>query len=164
MPAQSKKQIYAFEENFEVAVRSVLDKAGLLNLLITGQSDSLPESRLEILFVLGETLNQATLPNGEHVYDFFNAKLTMRIVTTRPTDQPSLLPGVGMLHSEFAAGTRVALEERLKPFNVENLPWYGVQTIRPAGSARDLDPRWLEDYTRLDYLIEFGIRSNAWPL
>lgn len=164
MPAQTKIQVYAFESNFEVATRTILEGRGLYATLIQGANVSLPESRLEIIFTLGETLNQATMPNGEHVYDFFNAKLSLKIVTARPSDSPSFIPGVTTLHEEWAAGVRVALEERAKPFNLQNLPYYNVQTIRSSGSKRDLDPRWLEDFTTLDYLIEFGIRSDAWPL
>lgn len=85
-------------------------------------------------------------------------------MTERPSDQPSLIPGVSSLHEEWCAGVRAALQERNQPFNRTTLPFYSVQTIRPQGTQRDLDPRWLEDYTRLDYLVQFGIRSDAWPV
>ncbi len=100
---------------------------------------------------------------AKKIYDFFNGRLSIRIVTERPGDQASLISGVSSLHEEWCAGVRVALQERNTPFTATNLPHYSVQTIRQQGTQRDLDPRWLEDYTRIDFLIQFGIRSTAWP-
>ena len=48
-------------------------------------------------------------------------------------------------------------------FTSTNLPYYAVKTIRQVGTQRDLDPRWMEDYTRIEFLVQFGIRSQAWP-
>ena len=164
MPAQSKKQVYAFEDAFETAAAGVMKAAGFYDSLISGANETLPESRIEIMFVLGETLNEAVLINGQHVYDYFNASLRLKLVTVRPRDQPSLLPGVSNLHAEWLGGIRTAFEERVRPFNETNLPWYKVNTIRSSGSARDFDARWFEDFSTLSFLIEFGIRSDAWPL
>lgn len=164
MPAQSEKQVYAFEGNFELATRAVLQAAGYNETLIQGMNVSLPPTRIEVIFALGEALNEAVLLNEDKIYDYFNARLVLRICTERTMDKPSLIDGVLNLHEEWAAGVRTALQERKKPFNETNLPYYHVNTIRPTGSQRDFDVRFLEDYTRLEYLIEFGIRSDAWPL
>ena len=163
MAASSKIQIYNFENNFERAVQSILSAAGYLDTFIQGASASLPASRIEITFACGEAINQAVLENRDLVYDFFNARLTLRIVTVRPDDQPSLVAGVSALHEEWVANVRALLEERASPFTASNLPFYTVKTIRQLSTARDLDPRWLEDYTRLDFLVQFGIKSDAWP-
>lgn len=163
MTATSKTQIYAFESNFEKAVQSVLQGAGLLDTFIQGASVDLPDSRIEVMFATGEAINQAVLEDRSQVYDFFNAALILRIVTTRPDDQPSLIPGVQSLHEEWCARVRALFEERAQPFTRTNLPYYSVQTIRQTGTQRDLDPKWLEDFTRLDFAVQFGIRSDAWP-
>lgn len=162
MAATSKIQIYAFENNFERAVEQVLDAAGI-PAFIEKTRETLPATRVEITFASGEAINEAVLENREQVYDFFNARLTLRIVTERPEEQPSLISGVASLHEEWAAQVRAALEERAVPFTTANLPYYTVTTIRQLGTARDLDPRWLEDYTRIEFLVQFGIRSDAWP-
>lgn len=164
MPAQDKKQVFNFENNFERAAQSALAAAGYNEAFIEGGKSELPPSRLEVSFTVGEALNESTLENGDRVYDYFSGRLSVRIVTFRPEDQPSLLPGVSTLHSEWAAGVRAAMQERAAPFTRDNLPLYTVTTIRPLGSARDLDPRWLEDFTRLDFHVEFGIRPDAWPV
>jgi hypothetical protein len=165
MPATSEKEIYNFENNFERAVESILEAAGYSDTVIQGQRGTLPASRVEVTFASGEAINEAVYPldTSKHVYDFFNGRLSLRIVTERPSDQPSLISGVSSLHEEWCAGVRVALQERNTPFTTTNLPHYSVQTIRQQGTQRDLDPRWLEDYTRIDFLIQFGIRSTAWP-
>jgi hypothetical protein len=166
MPAESELQLYAFEGNFELATRTVLNAAGLSDVLIERANITLPESRIEVTFAAGDAINEFTRLDGRKDWDFFsNCRLSLRIVTVRTADQPAnLLPGVIDLHETWAAGVRVALQESRFPFNAETLPFYSVQTLRPAGSARDLDARFMEDFTRLDYFIEFGIRSNAWPL
>lgn len=163
MPATSKVQIYAFESNFEKAVQSVLQSAGLLDTFIQGQDATLPESRIEVMFSSGEAMNQAILTDRSLVYDFFDGMLSLRIVTVRPEDQPSLIAGVRSLHEEWCARVRMLLEERASPFTTSNLPYYTVRTIRQTATRRDLDPRWLEDFTQLVFQLQFGIRSDAWP-
>ena len=163
MAATSKVQIYNFEDNFERAVQSILAAAGFLDSYIQGANKTLPESRIEITFAAGEAINQAVLENRDLVYDFFNARLSLRIVTVRPDDQPSLVSGVSSLHEQWCANVRALFEERASPFTSANLPYYTVTTIRQTATQRDLDPRWLEDYTRIDFLVQFGIRSDAWP-
>jgi hypothetical protein len=166
MPATDIKQLFNFENNFERAVESILTAGGIdsASTFIQGANETLPESRIEITFAAGEATNQAALQTtGEMVYDFFSARLTLRIVTVRPDAQPSIIPGVMSLHEAWCATVRSLLQERVVPFTLTNLPYYGVQTIRPIATQRDLDPRWLEDFTRLDFLVEFGIRSDAWP-
>ena len=164
MPATDERQIFNFEHNFERAVESILEGAGI-TAMIQGANESLPESRVEITFAAGEALNTSLHPSDpdQLIYDFFYGTLTLRVVTVRPDDRPSLIPGVGQLHEQWAAAVRQLLQERLNPFTTTNLPYYAVKTIRPQASARDLDPRWMEDYTRLNFAIEFGIRSDAWP-
>ena len=163
MPASNIKQVLNFDNNIEAAVRAVLVAGGYGDSFIAGIEQELPPSRIEIMFQTGEALNEAALPSGDHVYDFYAGTLTVRIVTFRPDDQPSLLEGVSTLHSEWAAGVRALLQERAAPFTETNLPYYAVKTIRPRGTIRDLDAKWLEDYTRLEFAVEFGIRSDAWP-
>lgn len=163
MPATDKIQIYAFESNFEKAVQSVLQSAGLLDSFIQGQDVTLPDSRIEIMFESGEAINQAILADRSLVYDFFDGRLTLRIVTERPSEQRSLISGVASLHEEWAARVRALLEERVSPFTTANLPHYTVRMIRPTSTQRDLDPKWLEDFTRLEFQVQFGIRSDAWP-
>lgn len=164
MPATSERQIYNFENAIERATEQILAAAGLPSL-IQGANATLPESRIEIIFATGQALNEAIYPldPAQEIYDFFDGRLSLRIVTIRPETQPSLLPGVSTLHEEWASAVRVLLQERLSPFTVANLPYLAVKTIRPLSTTRDFDPRWIEDYTRVEYLVQFGIRSDAWP-
>jgi len=163
MPASSLKQIYNYEGAFERAVRDLLQAAGYADTYVEQANATLPESRIEVTFAAGAAVNEEVLPDGAHVYDFFEGRLAIRIVTVRPVDRPSLISGVATLHEEWAAAVRTSLEERAAPFTTVNLPYYAVKTIRPLATTRDLDPRWLEDYTRLEFFVQFGIRSDAWP-
>lgn len=171
MPAPSEKILYNFANNFERAAESILAAAGL-PALIQGANGTLPESRVEIIFQRGEPLNEGFRPDGRAVYDYWSGSLAFRIVTIRPETERSLLPGVSTLHEEFAATVLMLFaqqwsadpEEYLTAFNSTNLPYYVVKKLRPGTEQRDLDPRWLEDYTRHTYQVEFGIRSDAWPV
>jgi hypothetical protein len=170
MPASDLKQIYNFANNFERAGEAILEAAGLV-ALIQGANETLPRSRVEVVFQRGEPLNEAILPDGTVVYDYWSGTLTFRIVTERPETQSSLLPGVSSLHEEWAATVLSTFRQKWNPetelystpFNSTNLPYYTVKKLRPGTEARDLDPRWLEDFTRHPYFVEFGIRSDAWP-
>lgn len=162
MISDSLKLLHNYDNAIEAAARSVLVANGYGDSFIQGNSSDLPPSRIEVLFATGEAMNEAVLANGDHVYDYFAGRLTIRIVTMRPDDQPSLISGVSTMHSEFAGAVRAIFEERAKPFTSVNLPLYSVKVIRPAGTRRDLDPKWLEDFTELSFAVEFGIRSESW--
>jgi hypothetical protein len=164
MPAQSVRQILNFNENWQRATRDVLNAAGYCDSFIERSNCDLPRSRIEVSFATGEALNECVLANGDHEYDFYSGRLKIRIATFRPDDQPSLLPGVGSIHSEWSAATLDLLRESQRPFTTENLPYYAVKTIRLLSVNPDLDPRWMEDFTEIEFYVEFGIRSDAWPL
>lgn len=164
MPATDLKQIYNFEGAFQRVARDIMQAAGYADTFIEQANDTLPESRLEITFACGNAINESALDDGSHVYDFFEGRLAVRIVTVRPSDSSSLIPGVATLHEEWSAAVRSLFEERQAKFNETNLPLYAVKTIRPLATTRDLDPRWLEDFTRLEFFVQFGIRSYAWPV
>jgi hypothetical protein len=166
MAATSDLQLFNFEYNFERAAESILEAGGYLSTFIQGSSATLPASRIEVTFASGAAINQAIYPldPAQEVYDFFEGRLSLRIVTERTAEAgPSLVSGVGPMHEEWAAAVRMLLQERRDPFTSTNLPYYAVKTIRQVGTQRDLDPRWMEDYTRIDFAIQFGIRSPAWP-
>jgi hypothetical protein len=163
MPATSLKQIYNFEGPFQRAFKEVMEAAGYGNVFLERSLETLPQSRIEPIFAGGNAINEEVRPDGTHVYDFFEGRLAVRIVTDRPDNQPSIIPGVMDLHEEYAAAVRAEMEERRNPFNETNLPFYAVKTIRPLATTRDMDPRWMEDYTRLEFFVQFGIRSDQWP-
>lgn len=171
MPATSEKQLYNFSNNFERAVDSILEALGIPTL-IQGANATLPASRVEVMFQRGAPLNEGVRPDGQTVYDYWSGTLSFRIVTVRPETQPSLISGVSTLHEEFAATILSTFKQRwvsdpeeyLTPFTDANLPYYQVTKLRPEAEVRDFDPRWMEDFTRHTYAVEFGIRSDAWPV
>lgn len=164
MPVTDIKQLFNYENNVELATQAILAAGGYHDAFIQGSTEKLPASRIEITFATGEATNEAVIANGDHVYDTFTGRLSLRIVSNRARNQPSLLAGVSRLHEEWCAGVRSLLQERVNPFTTANLPYYKIHTIRPLATLRDLDPMWMEDYTRLDYHIELGVRSDAWPI
>jgi hypothetical protein len=159
--ASSKKQLYNFKGQFNAAVQSIF-AAGGLTAQIERSNATLPTSRVEITFDMGEAANQAAMA-GDVVYDFYQGnRLDIRLCTVRPLDQPSVLPGIATLHDEFCATTYALLEERLYPFT-NYLPYYQVNMIRPKGSQSGLEMHFMEDYTTLLFEVWFGIRPSAWP-
>lgn len=164
MPAPSTKQIYNFKGNLVAAVRTILVAAGWDEVRLERETAKLKQAiRQEISFDLGEAQNEAVLPDGSHVYDFYPGRLRIRITSARRPDQASALAGVRDLHDQFVCEALDALEERKAPFTTDNLPYYAVKTIRPLGTRSDLDLQFLEDFTDVEFFLEFGIRSTAWP-
>lgn len=164
MSAPSTKQIYNFKGNFVAATKSILEATGMTDVYLERTLSALKSNaRKEITFELGEAINESALPNGEHVYDFFAARLRIRIVTARRADQSSPVAEIRDLHDQFTCEVLAAFEEREAPFTTSNLPYYAVKTIRPLGTRSDLDLTFLEDFTDIDFEIQFGIRSDAWP-
>lgn len=162
MAATDLKQLYNFKGAFCAATKSVLEAAGLNSVLIERSNESLPASRVEVTFDVGEASNTAVI-NDSLVYDYFTGcRLTIRLVTDRPEDQSSAIPGVVTLHDLFCASVYAALEERLTPF-AAHLPYYTVNKCRPLAATSGLTARWLEDYTEIPFEVWFGIKGDAWP-
>lgn len=161
--AQSKKQVYNFKGQFNAAAQSIIQAAGL-HAVVERSNETLTAnpSRIEITFDVGDAANQAAAA-GDVVYDFYQGcRLTIRLCTLRPFDQPSPLAGILTLHDEFTATMYAIFEERLYPFT-NFLPYYQVNMIRPRGTQSGLDPRFLEDWTTITFEVWFGIRPSAWP-
>lgn len=165
MPATSTKHIYNFKGNFAAATAALLATYGWSDAYIERESRRLKAAvRQEITFHLGEAINEAALADGSHVYDFYAARLLVRIVTARRENQSSPDSALRNLHDQYVAETLDALEERKNPFTEELLPYYAVKTIRPLGTRSDLDLTFFEDHTEIEFALQFGIRSTAWPV
>ncbi len=165
MPALTTRDLRNFKGHFRVAVRTILEAAGWSDVVLERASAKLrAAARKEIAFDLGGVLNEETLPTGTHVYDFFAARLRVRIVTARRTDES--FPGADAtdLHERFVSEALDLLAEEKNPFSEALLPYYAVKMIRPAGTRSDFDPIYFEDFTDVDFELQFGIRSSAWPV
>lgn len=164
--AQSTKQLFNFKGNFKEACLAINDAAGLTDSYLERSTEFVKQkARIEINFDLGEAMNQEVLqPGGQTVYDFFNARLRHRVCTARREDQVTAVAGIRDIHDEFVSTLLATYEERLAPFTEALLPYYAVKTIRPLGTRSDLNIAFWEDFTDVEFLIEFGIRSTAWPV
>lgn len=164
MPASSTRDLRNFKAHFRRATAAILVQAGVDQVALERALARLKtRARLEITFDLGEALNVATLPSGAHVYDFFAARLRIRVVTGRGQTQAAPLQEAADLHEQIASTVLDCMAEENSPYSAALLPYYSVKTIRPVGTRSDLDINYLEDYTDIDFHLEFGIRSDAWP-
>lgn len=154
--------LHAFETHFETATRDILTRAGLDQSFLSGDpsGQALPETRIETYFVLGSQSEDGLTAGGAIVPTGCTGALEVGIVTRREQDQPSVLPGVGRLHTEFAARARVALLTARDPF--AGLVPYAISEIRPEQNERGLDDRFWEDFTRLRWIVRFSIPRGAW--
>lgn len=163
--APDTKAIYNFKGNFDKATCQVLSAAGCDALFLERGLKLLKLSgRIELTFDLGEALNTHTLPDGSQVYDYYNGRLRLRVLTARRQSASFPETGVREIHDQMVCGILDALEERKGPFTEVNLPWYKVNTIRPLGTRSDFNVIDFEDFTDVDFALEFGIRSTAWPV
>lgn len=93
-------------------------------------------------------------------YDYYDATLAITIVTQRPDAAPSQLLVSASLHEEFAARVRKVLREFRQPLDVY-LPYYAVNRIRPAGTARDIDRELNQDLLRQQFALGFSLTAAA---
>lgn len=164
MPAATTREVRDFKTHFRRATLGILQSAGATPVVLERARALLKSSaRLEVSFDLGQALNRDTLPSGRHVYDFFAATLKVRVVTGRGEDQTNPADPAVDLHEQLTSLTLDALAEDQEPFTLENLPYYAVQFIEPAGTTSDFDPIYFEDFTDIRFSLRFGIRSTAWP-
>lgn len=164
MSAPSRKQVYNFKGNIKSAAQAIIVAAGITDAYLERTNAFIKQNaRVEVSFDLGEATNQEILPDQTYVYDWYSGRLRIRIVTARRQNQTSAVPEVRDIHDEFTCTVLTAFEERLQPFTEALLPYYAVKTIRPLGTRSDLDLSYMEDYTDIEFLLEFGIRPGAWP-
>lgn len=162
MAAETEKQIWDVTSWIERATEQVLAKTEVPEILLPHSDRALPESRLELMFMLGEAANQHTLPDGRKVYDFFQGgELRIKLATSRPMQQASLIPGVATMHAQFVATILEALDEGREPF-CDLLPYHRVLTLRPLPVNRDLDARFMEDFTELRFQVDVAVKETAW--
>lgn len=163
--APTTEDIRNFKGHFRRATKSILEAGGWNASALERAMKVMQASvRQEITFDLGETMNEATLDSGTHVYDYFVARLRIRIVTSRRQNQSFAGDEARELHEKFVSQTLDLLAEEKKPFTEQLLPYYAVKTIRPMGTRSDFEILYFEDFTDVDFGLEFGIRSTAWPL
>lgn len=161
--AASTKDLRNFKGHFRAAARVLINAAGWDDAVLERELKKLSAvARKEISFDLGDAFNQETLENGLRVYDSFAARLRVRVVTSRRQAAP--IPEIVDLHDRFVADVLDLFTEERNPFTEAILPYYGVITLRPAGTRADLDVLEREDFTDIDFALQFCIRSSAWPL
>lgn len=158
------RQIRNFKANFRSATLAILTTAGITDVYLERSLAKLKKTaRLEVTLDLGEALNEEVLPTGIHVYDFFAARLRIRVVTARGPLEFAPAHEAADLHEGFVADVLDLFAEEKAPFTAELLPYYTVKTLKPLGTKSDLDLVYGEDYTDVDFFMQFGIRSTAWP-
>lgn len=162
--APSTKQLYNFKGNFKAACLAINQAAGLDDSYLERTVRFVKQkARIEIYLDLGPAANTEERTDETLVYDYFSARLRLRVVTARREDQASALDEVRDIHDEFVCTLFAAYEERLQPFTEALLPYYKVNTIRPLGTRSDVDVAEWADFTDVEFLLEFGIRSTAFP-
>lgn len=108
-------------------------------------------------------MNQETRDSGKRAYDYFSARLRCRVVTSRRQDQALAPDEARDLHETFVAAVLDTFAEEAAPFTEALLPYYAVKKIQPLGTKSDMNVIYFEDFTDVDFLLEFGIRASAWP-
>jgi hypothetical protein len=166
MPAETTAQLLSIETAIEAATRTILDSAGLHENYLPRSADSLPRSYIEITATLGEAINQGIHASGDTQYldwDYYQALLQIRLLTERAPENPTLPTATSQLHTTWLGGVRAALLESTCPYTEALLPYHAINMIKPLNTTRDLEPNFLHDITTLEYQLQVGIRSEAWP-
>lgn len=153
-----------FKGNFRAATREILNTAGWTDVVLERSMARLKATaRKEVTFHLGQQANVETLPSGLQVADYFAARLRIRIVTSRRQDQSYPGDEAHELHENFVADALDIFAYEKAPYTEALLPYYAVKPLVTLGTNSDLDILHFEDFTDIDFAIEFGIRSTAWP-
>jgi hypothetical protein len=93
-------------------------------------------------------------------YNYYNATLSVSIVTQRPDATPSSILAAATLHEQYAAEVRVALREYKRALNAY-LPYYDVIKITLAGTSRDSDRETNQEIMRISFMLGFSMTGAA---
>lgn len=164
MSANSTRDLRNFKGHFRAASMLAFQAAGITVAVLERSVAKLKSTvRIETSFDLGEAMNQETRDSGLRVYDYFPARLRHRIVTGRRQGQSAAADEARDLHESFVSSALDIFAEEKLPFTEAILPYYSVTTLRPLGTKSDFDVIYFEDFTDVDFHVEFGIRATAWP-
>lgn len=94
-------------------------------------------------------------------YDYYEASLSLTIVSKRPEVQGSAVVPASSVHEEWASRARVALREFRQPLDAY-LDYYSVRVIKPSASIRDVDQVLNQDLTRLTFDLGVAMTDAAW--
>lgn len=100
-------------------------------------------------------------------YDYYDASLTVTIVTSRPNPLPSVLFVAGTLHNDLVAKIRAALREKkaaIEPHlpTAGGEPIYAIKKITPAGTPRAVDDQFAAEISRQRFDLGISILPSAW--
>lgn len=171
MPATNLAQLLNFEGNFETAAYSLLVSEGVVAAITEGQTN-LP------LVVTGigvdvapaiDELQILTKPNNwpggtppPQEYFRYPASIEFRIEIPRDKNGTSYAGALNLM-GEVRGKIRSFMLRCVAPFNANNLPFYEIGDIKPAGASFGWDSTRNVDFSWLRYQMTFAIRPTAWP-
>ena len=162
MPAPNTTQLFNFSEIFENASLGVIAAAGV-EAFANYSEEKMPLNRASVSFTAGPADPTMALINGKHEHQVYRGcTLEIEVFWDRinGTQTADTLREI----SETAAVIRNAFRYSRIPLNRENLYWYNVARITPAGESRGLDQQRMCDILTLRYSIDFEILRAAWPV
>ena len=159
------EQIYGFETKFEAATKAVLVAAGLTPL-DPRSPDFRERSNLSISFRPGAA-NGEMVPtaDGAEYCAYIGGELTIVIDFPRESipegDSVSWSSDPSPVLLDIMAKIRVLMRQNREPLNPDNLDYYEVTLLRPAGDTMEVDSDVMCDVVRMRWTLDFRILPDA---
>ncbi len=169
MLAPSYETLFNFEEIFEAAGVAYIAAASIPALRARSKEEP-AELNVAVSFELGPASGSKRIvdrhANGVPVVEYErydSCVLEIQIVGNRFNDQGSAIEDIGTKLGEVRAKLRVLFRESRWPFRDDNLKYYRVSRLMPAGTQNGQTEKKDADVSTLRYLVDFAIMPDAWP-
>lgn len=166
MSAPNHIQLFNFAEVFEGAVNGILSAASIPSY-VSGSPDVLPLEHITVAFEVGAADPdhfKNTNPEGDKWEYTVYRGCRLEVTVSMPRDsQGSPTADALSKLNYYASAIRALLRESERPLDTDNLEWYCVHRLRPAGESNLVMQATNSDVRVMRWDIDFEIMADAWP-
>jgi len=166
MPATTRTEVFAFENNLNKAFRDWFDDNSI-ELFDRSVLKDPASAYISVKTEIGEATGHYTPLGSGFVYDHYNFTVTFLVKSPRFEPEHPEADDIDSLHYLLIANVRrwmSKLEAGSDPQpNIDDyLSLYEINTLRPSGTVMSIDGE--SDETELTYTGQFSIIPSAWPI
>ena len=172
MPAANLYQLFAFEDQIQVAAKAVLEAAQLTPVFTRGDVSRITDAGYLVRFTRGAAtgaqgqIPATALTEISNRMEFVQFQGTLDIVIALPRPSNTIVSNTDGIYREIGAliGKVSAEFLRIKlPFTGSNLPYLDVSEILPQPAEWGVDEDHNLDVCTLSWQVTFSIKQSAWP-
>lgn len=171
LAAPNLPAMYAFEENFTVALGAVMIAIGV-PAYVDQQAAKIPITNVLSAVDIGNAIDEKTevpVPadwpaDQAPPQEYFRYPVNFEFVIGVPLDDNNAtVEGAETMVGQLTGLIRAGMSLISQPFTAENLPYYRVTDIRPAGTSAGVMQQKNVYVCTMRFVGTFEIRNTAWP-